>query len=228
MKAFLLTTLLSSAVFAANLIDGNYKPLVGERDCDLHVEMNSQGTKVFVTYITNQRTQGKCNSHGDTQIFVCDGNGRCSMGTDLSGLEVINERSLVSLWDGVKWTYADNSAIKPPNQFEGNNDFGFFAQPGRSFTGSSRCAFFAPEGYVYCDDKEYAQNVFCPKALKVARDIALEKCKKNIMKNCRITKSDTTIYNSIDTGEYVPSLQIYTFSYNNLYCMASAIAEPVK
>lgn len=219
----LLVSLFSLSAFATSLTEGNYKPLAGERSCDIHIEVNQQAKKVFMTYIANQRTRIKCNEMGKTEIFLCDELDHCVLGSE--SLEIINERNFISVGSEVKWVFNDNLAVKPASKYDGGGWFGFMAERGSSFSGQSRCAFHPPEGYIYCDDENYAQNVFCPKAEKTSVESAIKDCESNTGKSCYISKKNSEVGRSSSNGTYDQSFAGYTY-YASLYCTVKVTAEP--
>ena len=216
--------------FASILTTGNFRPAFDERACDIHIEANEQGTKLYVSYIGNQRTRVECGSSGVIQVFNCSESGSCLLdgsSADANTLDVINAKSVYTRWNKVKWDYVNNSAVLLPNKFESTLEYGYISQSARTFTGSSRCAFFDRNNtYVYCDDTSYAQQAFCPKAMTGAESAALSNCEKQTGKECFRKSSDHSIKNLIPIGVYNSSNQIYQFFGATLSCEATVSVSP--
>lgn len=231
-KLFLGASLLSCAQARAgvlHLTSGNFKPLFGELDCDLSVKFNENTNKLYLTLIANQRTGNACNELGTNFIYKCEETGTCD-GVNTEGqIEVTSELSFIRQVDNTSWIFSDNNSIKPPSKFTTESDYGFLSQTGKTFTGQNRCAFFFNnEGprYVYCDDKIYAEQVFCPKVIKLASESVLKKCTQYYPSGCLVRTLATSKHSYIGIGEYEKSLQIYIYRYSSLFCRAKVMAMP--
>ena len=203
------------------LATGNYRLLVNNtEECDIHVEVNTNVNKIFLTLIDNQRSRTYCSS-ASTYEFKCK-NDKCSNST-LPSVQLIDDKGF--LWGADKYVFVGNTEILPATKFTRWATHGFINVQGQSSTQNSRCMIRTTNGsYIYCDDKEFSRLEQCDVAQVNGEKLARQQCENYTGKRCRISNPGTQkIVSSWGPGIYEPASQTYKFSAVNLYCRIEGV-----
>jgi hypothetical protein len=228
LQAALILTLAATSSWAHGLLprEGNYRNLLSENFCDVHIETNAARDRLFLTEIANQRTGERCTS-SVTKIFICDRDGDCELESDENvrrGDEVTIIDAENFVFNSYKYTFIGRRSIRPPSHYRVSGWFGYKSALAHSFRDREDCVFESSEGPVGCDDTVYAKDIFCPRARDVAIRGVLELCEDESGRRCEFETQAPVLDVRRSRGHFRRGHFEYTAT---LTCTVEALAWPI-